>query len=937
MPVPPSEELAVERVPSWLEALPDSSALINERGTILAVNALWRAFALANGGDSNAYLGENYLRVCQNAPDDEVGDLPQQLENVLNGVSNSLEREYPCHSPWERRWFRLNAARFKDQGRVYLVAIHRNISHRRLADEKARAREQQLESVLAHTREGLVVVQEQGTIRYANPRACRLLGDSYANLVGHSLSIPIPSSVGQTLEIQPAGEEPKILEIYNVQSEWEGKPAWLVHLHDITSQVAAERALKENEDLLERTNQVARVGGWETDLSTGELRWTSVTRDILEVDRTEPAPPLDEALPRFYKGENYELVSTNLQYAMEQGVTADFDTQLQTGKGRTIWVRIRAQPEIQDGKTVRLLGTFQDITERKELETRLAEWGAAFEAVGEAVIITDAEDRITTVNSAFTAITGYSEEEARGCTPSILQFDSRGGDTYESLWARLKEQDHQQGEVWSRRKNGEVFPAWQTINTITDEAGTITHYVSILSDLSRVKHAEQQLEYLANHDPLTGLPNRHLFKDRLEQTIVQGRRSGEIFAVLLLDLNDFKALNDGFGHDFGDQVLRVLGSRLQGLLKEDDTVARWGGDELLLLVRDLKDPSAISPLTEQILAVLEAPLVIESQEFRLSASIGIAIGGISEETASSLIMQADGAMYSAKDAGQRFAFFAKEVGEAARERIYLGTELARALEQGDQLEVHYQPQVDLQSGQCLGLEALARWKHPDEGWISPGRFIPVAEQSGLIHKLGEWVLETACLQARQWLDNGWDFGQIAINIASHQLNSNSLTDQIERVLYKSGLPPNRLELELTESSLLEPSPSVFKTLESLRDMGIHIAIDDFGTGYSSLGYLKDLPVDRLKIDRSFVDGLPEDEKARALVGTVMTLGSELGFQVLAEGIETPAQRQDLIQAGCLVGQGYLFAKPLAPEGIRALQFPLGGTAENSERNRSVSS
>ncbi|WP_341936853.1 sensor domain-containing protein [Marinimicrobium sp. C2-29] len=919
--MPPHAHIAAERAPAWLEALPDSAVLIDENSTILAVNALWRTFALANGGAPQAYLGDNYLEVCQSVPADEVGDLPQQLEDVLTGASDSLEWEYSCHSPSERRWFRLTATRIQEQGQHYVVVIHRDISHGRLSDEAAKAHEQQLESVLAHTREGLVVVQGQETIRYANPRACELLGDSHEHLVGQNLSIPIPSSTGQTLELQPAGEGSRTLEIYHVRSEWAGEPAWLVHLHDITVQVAAERALKENEDLLERTNQVARVGGWETDLTTGELWWTSVTRDILEVDRTEPPPPLDEALPKFYKGEYFELVSRKLQHAIDHGVIEDFDTQLQTRTGRTIWVRIQAQPEIQDGKTVRLLGTFQDINERKELETRLAEWGAAFKAVGEGVIITNAEDRITAVNPAFTAITGYLEDEVRGCSPSILQFDSPGGNTYEPLWAQLKKQDHWQGEVWSRRKDGEVFPTWQTINTITDEAGQITHYVSILTDLSRIKHAEQQWEYLAHHCALTGLPNRRLFTNRLEQAVTQARRSGETFAVLLMDLNDFKALNDGFGHEIGDQALKALGSRIKGLLKEGDTVARWGGDELLLLVRDLEDSSAISPVAEWLLDAIEAPFVVGTQEFRLTASIGIAIGGVSDQSASSLIMQADGAMYSAKDSGQRFAFFAKEVGEAARERMYLGTELARALERG-QLEVHYQPQVDIQSGQCLGLEALVRWYHREEGWISPARFIPVAEQSGLIHKLGEWVLEAACLQARRWLTDGWDFGRMAVNISSQQLNSNSLVGQVNRVLNKTGLAPTRLELELTESSLVDPNISVSNTLDALRYRGIHIAIDDFGTGYSSLGYLKDLPVDLLKIDRSFVDGLPEDKKARALVETVMILGRKMGFQILAEGIETPAQLQDLVQAGCLAGQGYLFSKPLDAEGIWALQFPL---------------
>lgn len=921
MPTPPSTKSVVEHASTLLETLPDSAALIDESGTILAVNAPWRAFSHENGGTSQAYVGENYFEVCRSTLTDEIGDLPQQLEDVLKGTSNSLEWEYACHSPSERRWFRLTATRFREQDKFYALLMHRNISHGRLSDETAKAHQRQLESVLAHTREGLVVVQGQGTIRYANPRACKLLGDSHDDLIGQPLNIPSPSTTRQTLETHPTGEEPRTLEVYQVQSEWEGEPAWLVHLHDITEQVAAEQALKENEDLLERTNQVARVGGWETDLITGKLWWTSVTREILEVGHTGPVPPLDEALPLFYKGENYERVRTNLQHAIDHGITVDFDTQLETGRGRTIWVRIEAQPEIRDGKTVRLLGTFQDITERKELESRLAKWGAAFEAVGEGVIITDPDDRITAVNPAFTAITGYPEDEVRGCSPGILYFGSHGGDTYEPLWTRLKTQEHWQGEIWNRRKDGEVFPTWQTINQITDKAGNVTDYVSILTDLSRIKHAEEQWAYLAHHCALTGLPNRRLFMDRLEQAVAQARRSGEIFAVLLMDLNDFKALNDGFGHEIGDEALSAFGARIKSLLKEGDTVARWGGDELLVLVRDLEDSSAISPLAEEMLTVMEAPFVIGDQEFRLSATLGIAIGGGAGQTASSLIMQADGAMYSAKDAGQRFAFFAKEVGEAARERMYLGTELARALEK-NQMELHYQPQVELETGRCLGLEALVRWNHPDEGWISPGRFIPVAEQSGLIHKVGEWVLETACEQARVWLAEGWDFGHMSVNIASQQLNTNSLTGQIDRVLYKTGLPPDRLELELTESSLVDPSLSVLNTLNALRKRGMKIALDDFGTGYSSLGYLKDLPIDRLKIDRSFVDGIPEDEKARALIQTVMILGSKLGFQVLAEGIETQAQLQDLIQEGCLAGQGYLFAKPLDAAGIRALQFPL---------------
>lgn len=811
MPLPPFLQLPTEPAHSWLEALPDSAALLNENGEILVVNALWRAYALENGVASHAYRGRGYLGVCQSILGNEVDAIAHQLAEVLKGARNSLEWEYPCHSPSQRQWCLFIAKRFQDQDRFYILVTHRDITD--------------------------------------------------------------------------------------------------------------TRALKESEELLERTNQVSRVGGWESDLSTGELRWTAVSREILEVDHTDAPPPLDEALPQFYKGEYLQLVSNNLQHAVDHGVTADFDTQLQTRKGRTIWVRIRAQPEVMEGKAVRLLGTFQDITERKELENRLAEWGAAFKAAGDGVIIANADGCVMAVNPAFTAITGYSEEEVLGRNSNIVQFDSCHGYTHEPLGSELNSNGHWQGEITGRRKDGEAFPTWQSINVITDEVGQITRYVSTLTDLTRIKQAEQRLEYLAYHDALTGLPNRRLFNDRLRQAVALSRRSGEIFAVILLDLNDFNTLNNGFGHEIGDRVLRALGSRVSELLSEGNLVARWGGDELVLLFRDLEDSAAIAPLVEQVLDVLEAPFVNGKQEFRLSASIGIAVGGTTEQTASALMMQADAAMYWAKKAGQRFAFYSREMGEAARERLYLGAELAQALKR-NQLEIHYQPQVDVRSGQCLGMEVLVRWHHTEEGWIAPDRFIPLAEQTGLIHKLGAWVMERACLQGKQWLKEGWDFGQIAINIASQQLYSSGFVAQVDRVLKQTGFPPSRLELELTESSLVEPSSFVLESLKAFRNRGICIAIDDFGTGYSSLRYLKDLPVDRLKIDRSFVDGLPENEKSRALVQTIITLGNKLGFKIVAEGIETPAQAQALIQEGCFAGQGYLLARPLSHQVMRALQFPL---------------
>jgi len=531
----------------------------------------------------------------------------------------------------------------------------------------------------------------------------------------------------------------------------------------------------------------------------------------------------------------------------------------------------------------------------------------------EAVMVTDAGGRITSVNRAFSEITGYAAEDVIGETPRLLRSGVHTPHFYEEFWKSLKERRRWAGEIWNRRRNGEVYPQWGSVTAVLDEAGGVRSYVAVFSDISKAKQAEEKLYYLANHDALTGLPNRMKFDEHLTGAIERAKRSGGLLAVVFIDLDRFKLVNDTLGHAVGDRYLKQVGERLAHGIRRQDTLARWGGDEFVIVLEEAGDRRSVAEMIDRLLARISHPVTIDGRELVPTASCGISVYPEDGRTAGDLVRAADAAMYRAKEKGRNgFQFYAERMSEEVAEKLALAGELRRALQDGELL-LHYQPQVDVVSGGVHGIEALCRWQHPVRGMLAPGHFIPLADELGLIGDLGDWVLETACRQIRQWADQGLAVPQVAVNVAPAQLRE-SFVEQVRSVLADTGIAPGCLELEITEGAL-EAGDSVRQVTTALRQLGVLLSVDDFGTGYSSLSHLKHFPITCFKIDKSFIDGLPDSHEDAAIVNTILALGSSLGVDVVAEGVETGAQADFLRSAGVRHIQGYYYGRPMAADAM----------------------
>ncbi|MCX7172694.1 MAG: EAL domain-containing protein [Proteobacteria bacterium] len=562
------------------------------------------------------------------------------------------------------------------------------------------------------------------------------------------------------------------------------------------------------------------------------------------------------------------------------------------------------------GKTIQYVAIFNDISESKLAEEQLVLSAKVFESSRESFIITDANERILKVNRAFTALTGYSPAEVIGQTPRILSSGRHDADFFKRMWHSVRTFGYWQGEIWDRRKSGEAFPQWGSIAVVRDAAGQPSNYIGVFSDITERKAAEERIEFLAYHDVLTGLPNRRLALDHLELALAYADRSGTKAVVLFLDLDNFKSINDSFGHAVGDALLNTVAKRLRECTRDTDTICRQGGDEFLIVLSNVADADAITSIAVKILESVEKPIHVEGNELSTSLSIGISVYPDDSRDIDTLLNLADTAMYSAKESGRNvYRFYTEQMNADAHDHQHIRVGLRRALEQGE-FVLHYQPQVDLSSGAVIGAEALIRWNHPEQGLLPPGRFIAVAEDSGLIVQMGDWVLREACRQAVEWREAGLPELVVAVNVSAMQFKRGDLEQSVLSALKESGLAPKFLELELTESLLIQDTEKVLEAVRRLKAFGLQLSIDDFGTGYSSLSYLKRFNVDTLKIDRSFVCDMAADPNDAVLVRTIIQMARSLSLKTIAEGIEDELQLSFLRLQYCDVGQGYYFARPM---------------------------
>jgi diguanylate cyclase (GGDEF)-like protein/PAS domain S-box-containing protein len=552
---------------------------------------------------------------------------------------------------------------------------------------------------------------------------------------------------------------------------------------------------------------------------------------------------------------------------------------------------------------------------REDQAQRLITAGIAFEHMREAVMVTDAQHRIIQVNQGFERITGYSAAEAIGKDPRLLKSGYQGPDFYQEFFGSLDEHGEWRGEIWNRRKNGDIYPQWVSVKAVHTGNGALTAYVSVFADITDIKESEHKLWHLAHHDALCNLPNRLLLNARLEHALQRAHRNSTQLALLFIDLDRFKNINDSLGHQAGDELLQEISKRLQGSVHEDDTVARLGGDEFVVLIEGVPDANAAHRIADRIIERIADPLVLRDKPIVATASIGISVYPGDAQDAETLLKHADAAMYQAKSLGRnRPAFYAPELTHAIQHRLGLEHELRDALAK-EQFLLHYQPQFAASDGRLVAVEALLRWQHPVHGMIPPKEFIPIAEEIGLIGQLGCWVTETACRQAMEWHEGGSVPFVLAVNLSPYQLRGDCVT-ALMTIFDRTGFPPAWFEFEVTETLLVEDSGRALQQLTEMREqLGMRIAMDDFGTGHSSLSQLKFLPISKLKIDRSFVNELPDDGNDAEIVKAIIAMAHTLGLEVVAEGVETDRQHRFLCENGCDQLQGFFYARPMPAEAI----------------------
>ncbi|MDZ4262413.1 MAG: EAL domain-containing protein [Pseudomonadota bacterium] len=680
-----------------------------------------------------------------------------------------------------------------------------------------------------------------------------------------------------------------------------------------------KRALLSIQKRLTQAQQIAHLGSWDWNIATDEWWWSEQTYHFFGFARQQ-FDGSRAAILCAIDPDDRAHVEECLQLALENPdscYAVQYRVVRPDGTVRMVVERIEVTCNVARQPT-HMMGVVQDVTERKRVEQQLLLFDHVFKQSSEGIVLTNANREIVEINESFSRITGYSREEVLGQNPCLIKLEEHNRDCYAQMWQQVEQQGDWSGEMWDQHKNGTLYSKALSITMVKNGQGRVSHYIGIFSDISHNKQIEQQLQKMAFYDELTGLPNRTLCKDRLNQEIKVAHRREEQLAVLFLDLDHFKYVNDTLGHSCGDLLLLEAARRIQRCVRESDTVARLGGDEFMVLLTGVASIEMVERIAVAIIQALAEKFILQGQEVTIGVSIGISLYPDNGGTYDELTKNADVAMYRAKEAGRNtFMFFTRELQEIMVARLNLERDLRRAI-QREEFELYYQPKVDLRSGQIVGMEALLRWPHEDGHMVMPSDFIPLAEETGLILPLGEWVLRQACRQAVVWRQAGHLTLRMAVNLSAKQFDQADIATLIESVLDETGLPPEALELEVTESMVMKDADQAVVTLRRLRALGVHIAVDDFGTGYSSLSYLKKLPLQTLKIDRSFVRDLGHDSDDEAIVSAIISMAGTMEMRVVAEGVETVEQLEFLRRDGCDEAQGFLFSRPVPADQFELL-------------------
>ncbi len=696
-------------------------------------------------------------------------------------------------------------------------------------------------------------------------------------------------------------------------------PASIEHsIHKIFQQRKTENDLRISQEGLKEAQTIARLGNWNWDIVNNSLHWSDEIYRIFGLEPQEFAANY-EAFMESVHPDDRDLVNQAVKEALEEN------------KSYSIYHRIIRKDQVErivhekgkvyfdnSGKPVRMVGTVQDVTERMRTEESLRLSAKVFQSTSEGIMITDTKGVIVQINKAFTKITGYTEQEALGQTPSILKSGRHEQSFYEHMWYSLTKIGFWQGEIWDRRKNGEIFPKWMSINAVKNDHGIISHYVAIFNDITTRKRTEEVFQRLAHYDTLTGLPNRVLFQDRLQQAIIQAKRKKYFVALLFLDLDRFKNINDSLGHLAGDFLLTEVSKRLTNCIRSMDTVARLGGDEFTIILTEITNSQGVTSVANKIIESFKEPFLLNNQEMIITTSIGITLYPNDGQDMEVLLKNADLAMYHAKSIGKNnYQFFSADMNIELIEQIDLELNLRRALEKKEFI-LHYQPQISLKTGKIIGVEALLRWQPSKFGLVPPGKFIPLAEETGLIIPIGEWVLKESFEQQVRWSKMGFQDIRVAVNLSAKQFMQRNLLESISNTINETNVNPSYIEIEITESAIMNDIDQGIKLLYQFKDMGFKLALDDFGTGYSSLSYLKKFPLDTLKIDQSFIRDMENDQQNSAIVAAIISLGQNLNLKILAEGVEKEDQIHFLRKHHCEEVQGYYFSKPIDQESLTSL-------------------